>query len=229
MSDMIEREETRSMPEAESMLIEVPSVEAAKERAASLWNVSEKDLDTEVLEDTKRLFGLLGKKLKVKVSSKKPIMYLQARDFVESMMKVSELDVETTLDDDCSIKMNGEDSAIIIGHHGETMKAYEFLTNLMFRPDQDMPKIKFDCGGYKDRREESLIRLAEVTAKDAAKKRRTIRLEPMSSWERRIIHMTLQNFRSVTTSSEGEEPARRIVVSPTGRPEKRKRFRKRRS
>lgn len=228
MSELVGREERSAIPENETMLLEVQSLEAAKERAASLWNVSERDLDTEIVEDTKRLFGLLGKKLKVKVSSRKPLMYLQARDFVESMMKDSELDIETVLDDDFSINLNGEDSAIIIGRHGETMKAYEFLTNLMFRPNQDLPKIKFDCGGYKDRREESLVRLAEVTAKEAARKGLTIRLEPMSSWERRIIHMALQGSRSVTTSSEGEEPMRKIVIKPTGHPEKRRRYRKRR-
>ncbi len=215
------------VPQPETMLIEVPEVEAAKSRAASLWNVSADDLTTEVLEDTRRFFGLMGKKLKVRVTSTKPLMYLQARDFVRSLMKACELDLDVSLDDDCRINLEGEDSAILIGRHGETLKAYEFLTNLMFRPDQEMPKIRFDCGGYKDRREESLIRLAKATAREAAHKGVTIRLEPMSSWERRVIHMALQDSRSVKTSSEGEEPMRKIVIEPTGRPERRRRYRRR--
>ena len=223
-----EQEVRGIVPQPETMLMEVSDVEAAKSRAASLWNISEDDLVAEVVEDTKRFFGLLGKKLKVRVTSTKPLMYLQARDFVHSLMEQCELDLNVSLDDDCRINLEGDDSAIIIGRHGETLKAYEFLTNLMFRPDQEMPKIRFDCGGYKDRREESLIRLAKVTAKEAARKGVTIRLEPMSSWERRVIHMALQDSRSVKTSSEGEEPMRKIVIVPTGRPEKRKRYRKRR-
>jgi spoIIIJ-associated protein len=210
------------------MLVEAPDVETAKSRAAVLWNISGDDVRTEVVEDTKRFFGLLGKKLKVRVTSAKPLMYLQARDFVGALMEQCKLNLDVTLDDDCRINLDGEDSAIIIGRHGETLKAYEFLTNLMFRPDQEMPKIRFDCGGYKDRREESLIRLAKVTAKEAVRRGVTIRLEPMSSWERRVIHMALQGSRSVKTSSEGEEPMRKIVVEPTGRPEKRKRYHRQR-
>jgi spoIIIJ-associated protein len=227
-SHTIEQFNPSTVPQPETMLMETPDVETAKSRDAALWNISVNDVRTEVVEDTKRFFGLLGKKLKVRATSAKPLMYLQARDFVSALMDQCELDLDVTLDDDCRINLDGEDSAIIIGRHGETLKAYEFLTNLMFRPDQEMPKIRFDCGGYKDRREESLIRLAKVTAKEAARRGVTIRLEPMSSWERRVIHMALQGSRSVKTSSEGEEPMRKIVVEPTGRADKRKRYRRQR-
>lgn len=217
------------LPECESIVLEAHDVDAARAKAADLWHISADDIDYEIIEESSRLFGLLGKKVKVRVTSKRPIMYLQARNFVAELMKMCELNVEAVLQPDCRIDLEGEDSAIIIGRHGDTLKAFEFLTNLMFRPDQSMPKIRFDCGGYKDRREESLIRLAKSTAREVQQRGAEIRLEPMSSWERRIIHIALQNSRSVQTSSEGEEPERRVVISPNGRQRGRNFGRRRRS
>jgi spoIIIJ-associated protein len=214
--------------EIETMLLETATVEAAKAQAAELWKISVDDVDAEVLESGRRLFGLLGKRSKVRVSSRAPLMFLQAREFAESIMKQSDLDLNVVVDAERTINIDGEDSAIVIGRHGETLKALEFLTNLIFRPDQNMPKIRLDCGGYRARREESLIRLAESVAREVLHKRTPISLEPMSSWERRIIHMALQGNSSINTSSEGEEPLRKIVVYPSGRPEKRRNFRQRR-
>ncbi|MDR3253981.1 MAG: KH domain-containing protein [Synergistaceae bacterium] len=224
-----EIETTLAPPQSETMLLEAASVEAATAQAAELWKVSADDIETVVIESGKRLFGLLGKKLKVQVSTKAPMMYLQARDFAGSIMKQSSLDLDVSVDAERTINIDGEDSAIVIGRHGETLKALEFLTNLIYRPDQNMPKIRLDCGGYRVRREESLIRLAESVAREVLHKHTPISLEPMSSWERRIIHMALQSNPGINTSSEGEEPLRKIVVYPSARAEKRGRtFRKKR-
>lgn len=212
--------------DVESIELDAASVEAAMAQASELWKVSPDDLDNVVLEDSKRLFGLLGKKMKVKVSTKYPLMFMKARDFADSLMDMSELDLKAVIDKDYSINLDGEDSAIVIGRHGETLKALEFLANLIYRSDIQMPKIRFDCGGYKIRREESLIRLAESVSKDVRQRRSAIALEPMSSWERRVIHMTLQDDEDVVTSSEGEYPYRRVVIHPAGRPQKRRHNRK---
>jgi spoIIIJ-associated protein len=214
--------------EIETMLLEAATMEAAKAQAAELWKISADDVDAEVLESGRRLFGLLGRRSKVRVSSRAPLMFLQAREFAASIMKQSDLDLEISIDAERTINIDGEDSAIVIGRHGETLKALEFLTNLIYRPDQNMPKIRLDCGGYRARREESLIRLAESVAREVLHKRTPISLEPMSSWERRIIHMALQGNSGINTSSEGEEPLRKIVVYPSGRSEKRRNFRQRR-
>ncbi|MDR3354784.1 MAG: KH domain-containing protein [Synergistaceae bacterium] len=214
--------------EVETIDLESPNIASAKTKAASLWNVSEDDIEVTVLDDGKRFFGLIGGKMKLRVSTKRPLMFLQARDFADSIMKQSGLDLKTTLDEDCAVNLDGEDSAIVIGRHGETLKALEFLTNLIFRSDQTIPKIRFDCGGYRVRREESLIRLAESVAREVVHKRAAISLEPMSSWERRIIHVALQGNSDISTSSEGEEPMRKIVVHPRDNSEKHRRPRKRR-
>lgn len=209
----------KKIPTIESMVIESQDVESAKEKAAKLWGISEDDITAEIVEDQKRFFGLLGKKLIVKVESSRPVMYLQARDFVSTLMKECSLDLDVELDEELRIDISGDDSAIMIGHHGATLKAFEFLTNLIFRPDQELPKIRFDCGGYKDRREDSLMRLARATAREAVRTGAPIRLEPMSGWERRIIHMALQDVRSVTTYSVGEDPTRCVVVAPGSKQE----------
>jgi spoIIIJ-associated protein len=230
MDSLSERERNaaiEAMP-VETIVLDAPSIAQAKATAANLWNVLEDDLDVTVLDEGKRLFGLLGKKMKLQVSTKTPLMYLQARDFARAVLKQSELDLDAALGDEYTINLDGEDSAIVIGRHGETLKALEFLTNLIYRADQGMPKIRFDCGGYRVRREESLTRLAESVAREVAHKRSAITLEPMSSWERRIIHMALQDNDEVTTASEGEEPNRKIVVYPSGSPVRRRNFRKRR-
>lgn len=203
------------LPERETIVLDAQDVTSACAKAAQLWGVSEHDVDSEVIEETSRLFGLLGKKMKVRVTSHKPLMYLQARDFVRTAVEMCGMQLNIDLDDECMINIDGEDSAIMIGRHGDTLKAFEFLTNLIYRQDQTLPKIRFDCGGYKCRREDTLVRLARSAAKDASRRGVTIRMEPMSSWERRVIHMTLQNFRGVKTESEGEEPSRCVVVMPS--------------
>jgi spoIIIJ-associated protein len=212
----------------ESMTVEAKSVEAALEMAAGLWKVSPDDVGATVLDDGKRLFGLLGKKMKIKVSTTAPLMYIQARDFANSILTQSELDLTATLEDDNTISLDGDDSAIVIGRHGETLKAFEFLTNLIYRTDQSTPKIRFDCAGYRAHREESLVHLAKGVAREVIHKRAPVSLEPMSSWERRIIHLALQDNAEITTSSEGEEPLRKIVVYPSEYTERRKNPRRRR-
>lgn len=219
----VERSEHKRLPEPETMMVEVSDENTAKSRAASLWNVSTDDLICETVEESRGFLGLIGRKLRVKISTTKPLMHLHARDFLQQLIDGCGLSVSASLRDDCSISLEGDDSAIMIGRHGETLKAFEFLTNLMFRPDQELPKIRFDCGGYKDRREESLVRLAKSTAREATRRGCVVHLEPMSSWERRIIHMTLQDSRTVTTSSEGQEPMRHVAVIPNVRGERRHR------
>lgn len=207
----------------ESLVLEAVNLDAARSQAAGLWGVPEDDVNVVVLDEGKRLFGLLNKKMTVRAETKAPLIYLQARDFAAEVMKRLELDLKATLNyENMLINLDGEDSAIVIGRHGETLKALEFIANLIYRSDPSTSKIRFDCGGYRMRREESLVRLAESVAREVVRKNAPIGLEPMSSWERRIIHVTLQENADVATCSEGEEPLRRIVIQPSHYAEKRR-------
>lgn len=209
--------------ENESMFLEAASLEAARSQAAEQWGVSEDDVTVVVLDEGKRLFGLLGKRMKVQAETKAPIMYLKARAFTLALLELLELDLNVSLDGENKlINLDGEDSAIMIGRHGETLKALEFITNLIYRADPSISKIRFDCGGYRVRREESLVRLAESVAREVVRKNAPIGLEPMSSWERRIIHVALQDSDDISTCSEGEEPLRRVVIQPVNYVEKRR-------
>ena len=222
------KESDIAQPAPESMILEAKSVDSAIETAAKLWKLKPEDLEATVLDEEKRLFGLLGKKMKISVKTIAPLVYLNARDFANSILNQSELDLEASVDKSNTINIEGPDSAIVIGRHGETLKAFEFLANLIYRTDQSSPKIRFDCAGYRARREESLIHLAESAAREVIHKRAPVSLEPMSSWERRIIHLALQNNREIMTSSEGEEPLRKIVVYPSGHTDRRRNFNRRR-
>jgi spoIIIJ-associated protein len=227
MTNEYRERELQPLP-VETIILEAPSVDAAREQASKLWDVRAEDIVIEVLDEEKRLFGLLGKKMKLSVSTTAPIAYLQARDFADSIMRQSELDLSARLDDERTINLDGDDSAIVIGRHGDTLKALEFLTNLIYRTDQNTPKIRFDCGRYRVRREESLIRLAESVAREVVHKGSPVSLDPMSSWERRIIHLALQGNTDISTSSEGEEPFRKIVVHPGNNSERKRHPRKQR-
>ncbi len=103
----------------------------------------------------------------------------------------------------------------IIGRHGETIDAIQYIANLYInrgRASDDFRRVTLDSEGYRARREKSLKQLANTTATKVARFKREITLDPMTPYERRIIHSALQSNKSVTTRSIGEEPNRRVVV-----------------
>ena len=106
----------------------------------------------------------------------------------------------------------------MIGRRGETLDALQYLTNLAVNGKREEKiRIVLDVEGYRQSREETLAALAHKMADRAKKSGRSIALEPMSPHERRIIHMALQNEKGVQTLSEGEEPARRVIIAPKHR------------
>jgi spoIIIJ-associated protein len=124
------------------------------------------------------------------------------------------LDIEAGFRDDGIVNLSGEDAGIIIGRYGETLKALEYITNLTLRDGASRRRLRFDSDGYRTRREESLEKLASAAAREAVRKGRSVKLGPMSSWERRVVHLALKEREDVQTSSTGSEPLRRVVVTP---------------
>lgn len=111
---------------------------------------------------------------------------------------------------------------MLIGHRGETLDAMQYLTSLAVnrnRKEEGYTRITLDTEGYREKREETLIRLARKIASQVKASGRPRVLEPMNPYERRVLHATLQSNPYVTTHSEGEEPNRRVVVSPKPRGE----------
>ena len=108
---------------------------------------------------------------------------------------------------------------MLIGHRGETLDAMQYLTSLAVnrnRKQDGYTRISIDTEGYREKREETLARLARKIANQVKATGRPRTLEPMNPYERRVLHATLQNNPYVATRSEGEEPNRRVVIFPKG-------------
>ena len=130
------------------------------------------------------------------------------------------------------INIIGADTGILIGHHGETLDAIQYLVNLSAlrkskQKDGDYVKIVVDIEGYREKREETLRTLARRMAARAVKYKRNVFLEPMNAYERRIIHSELQSFENVSTHSVGADKDRKIIITYEG-PDKRERLERRR-
>ena len=142
-----------------------------------------------------------------------------AQAFLQEVTKLMGLDVSvhSTRNEEGNVHVvfQGDPQGILIGRRGETLDALQYLTSLQVnRGGEDYIRVTLDSEGYRAKREDSLRRLANRMANRAKKPRRRVKLEPMNPYERRIIHTTLQKVEGVTTYSEGEEPYRKIVISP---------------
>jgi spoIIIJ-associated protein len=124
--------------------------------------------------------------------------------------------VET--DAELRASLSGSELGLLIGKHGQTIDALQFLcSQAAYRGRQDRKRVVVDAGGYRERREAALRRQADQGATDALRYGRTVELDSMSAHERRFVHLYLQERGDVETHSEGDEPFRRIVVSPLRR------------
>lgn len=111
--------------------------------------------------------------------------------------------------------INGSEAGMLIGHHGQTLDAMQYLLNLVAtKVGEDGQRVLLDVEGYRKRREETLTRLASRLAERVHRSGESTVLEPMTAHERRVIHLALQDDPYVETSSEGEEPFRRVVIQP---------------
>ena len=121
----------------------------------------------------------------------------------------------TTKDERTTIKMYSNNNPIIIGKNGHTLKALETLAKQKIQNDTGIfYKINLDVSNYKERIQKSIERLAKITAKEVAKTKIPVALDNMTSYERRIVHNVLTDFKGVKTESEGEEPNRHVVIKP---------------
>ena len=111
------------------------------------------------------------------------------------------------------INLAGEDSGTIIGKRGQTLDALQYLTGLVINKNKEnYTRVVIDSESYRSKREKTLQQLADRLGDKVVKNRRSVKLEPMNPYERKVIHSTLQNNPKVVTRSEGEEPYRRVVI-----------------
>ena len=138
--------------------------------------------------------------------------------FLTDVLKTMGMEVTLTseIDEDgsLSINMEGDNMGILIGKRGQTLDSLQYLTNRVANKMQDgYVRVKLDTENYRLRRKETLENLAKNIAHKVKRTKRSVSLEPMNPYERRIIHSALQSDKYVSTHSEGEEPYRRVVVT----------------
>ena len=136
--------------------------------------------------------------------------------YVLNAIDMKDVKVTSTVDEEgaLSIDMEGSNMGILIGKRGQTLDSLQYLTNRVANKMQDgYVRVKLDTEDYRRRRKETLENLAKNIASKVKRTRRTVSLEPMNPYERRIIHSALQSDPAVSTHSEGEEPYRRVVVT----------------
>lgn len=116
-------------------------------------------------------------------------------------------------DDNLFIDIQGKDSGTVIGKRGQTLDAIQYLTSLVVNKENDKHiRVVVDAENYRAKREKTLTQLANRLAEKVRKTRRSVKLEPMNPYERKVIHATLQNNAYVTTRSEGQDPYRRVII-----------------
>jgi spoIIIJ-associated protein len=142
----------------------------------------------------------------------------RVEQFLQEVCDAMAVDVSVSLREDQEylyVDVNGAEAGILIGHHGQTLEAMQYLLNLVAsRAEDDNRRVLLDVEGYRKRREETLTKLATRLADRVRRSGEPMVLEPMSAHERRVIHLALQDNPYVVTVSEGEEPFRRVVIQP---------------
>ena len=197
-----------------SIETQASSVDLAVEKALMELGVSKDKVDVEILQK-----GGLFSKAKVRVTVKDSTQDKMAEFFngtLERMGLVSRATVEDK-NGTLYVTIAGDDSGVAIGYRGEALDAFQYLA-LTFLNEQkcDFKKVVVDCENYREKRKETLTALALRLAEKSVRLQRKIALEPMNPFERRIIHSALADSEIATTESEGEEPARYIVIIPKG-------------
>jgi spoIIIJ-associated protein len=194
------------------------SVDEALRIALDKLQANEDQVTVEVLEEPKRgLLGLIGSKqavIKVTVNIDPARI---AADYLQKIIKNMginvEVDIEKVNDREYHFQIKGDELAIIIGKRGLTLNALQYLTNLVANQNSDYGiRIELDAEDYRLRRKESLEKLAHRTAERVIKTKRSVKLEPMPSYERKVVHTALQENTSVSTFSSGEDPHRAVVI-----------------
>ena len=195
------------------------TIDEAIELGLQEFGVLRDEVIIEVLEEpSKGLFGLIGSRpAKVKLTLKdNPAR--RTNHLLKNIFKAMDIPVDVAIkehDQMLQVSLEGSDLGVLIGRRGETLDALQYLINLAINKNQEQRrKVILDVEGYRNRREETLQKLAMRLADKAKMRGRSVVLEPMNSQERRIIHTALQGRDDIYTFSEGEEPFRKIIISP---------------
>ena len=195
------------------------NVDEAISAAVSNFGVDRDDLEIEIVEREKAgLLGIIGSKQAVIKARKKPTIADTTKDFLEELLKKMDIEATVTVSFDeaervMDIDVTGEDMGILIGKRGQTLDSLQYLISSVVNKNKtEYIRVKLDTENYRARRKDTLENLAKNIAYKVKRYRKSISLEPMNPYERRIIHSALQDDKYVSTRSEGEEPMRHVIV-----------------
>lgn len=197
------------------------TVDLAIEEGCAQLGVTREKAEFEIIDLPKKGFlGLKSYPAKVRVFVKEDDKAAAAVEYISGILKAMGAQ-DFTLDanaegDTLRITLKGEDLGFVIGRRGETIDSIQYLTGLVInRLEGDYMRVTIDSGNFREKREKTLESLARRLARSAVKTGRSVTLEPMNPYERRIIHATVATVEGATSSSIGEEPNRRVVISST--------------
>lgn len=193
------------------------TVDDAVNEALREMNLTREDVEITVIDEgSKGFLGMFGAKNAVVKVKRKFNPEKIAENFLREMFLAMGIivNIDTKLKDkQLSIELSGDDMGVLIGKRGQTLDSIQYLVNLVVnKGNAPYVSISIDTENYRQRRKETLETLALNLAKKVKQTRKSVVLEPMNPYERRIIHSALQNDRYVTTYSEGEEPHRNVVI-----------------
>lgn len=200
--------------------ISAKTVDDAVIAACQQLSITSDKLEYEVVEEGKSGFLGIGAKPAIIKARAKATLQDNVKAFLNDVFAAMNIEVLVNIEYDeeaknMDINLTGEDMGMLIGKRGQTLDSLQYLVSLVANKEtEEYVHVKVDTENYRERRKATLENLARNMAHKAKRMRKSVSLEPMNPYERRIIHAALQDDRYVTTHSEGDEPYRRVVITP---------------
>lgn len=195
------------------------TVEDALTNASIQLGITSDKVEYEVIEKEKAgILGIIGAKPAKIKAWKKASVEENVKDFLQDVFSAMNIQAEIAIEYDkeagnMSIDLSGSEMGVLIGKRGQTLDSLQYLVSLVANKESDSYiRVKLDTENYRERRKETLEHLAKNIAYKVKRTKKSVSLEPMNPYERRVIHSALQNDKYVCTKSEGEEPFRHVVV-----------------
>lgn len=194
------------------------TTDEAIKNALTELKVTQDKVNIEIIEEgSKGFLNIIGvKPARVKVTLKRDQVN-EAKDFLRSVLNAMNVKAEikvTEENNEIKINLVGPNMGVLIGYRGETLDSLQYLVSLVVNKnhEEEYKRVILDTVNYRQNRQETLKKLAGKMASKVKVSGKTLKLEPMNPYERRVIHATLQNDPYIITHSEGEEPFRRVVI-----------------
>jgi spoIIIJ-associated protein len=194
------------------------SIEEAIETALTQLETSRDQVEVEIMEESKKGFLGLGAKPAVVKVIKKVNPIEEGITFIKNVAEKMGITVTVSVKEEGNayvFELSSEKAALLIGKRGQTLNALQYLTNLAANKTvRSEKRILLDAENYRARRRETLEGLANHLASKAINTKQTVTLEPMSSQDRKVIHIALKENKKVKTYSDGAEPRRKVIIEP---------------